>query len=222
MLLIQFVAPHLEFQRCIRNRSRFLVHFGISHRYMLMLTAWLTCCMLETLCFSWTEGFLTLSPFWSPCYKVLGEGSECFYCCSEIVLCWLSMQLPFFCISTTGQRSLQHVTTGMINITANFRRCFANVAFNTQNSNIKMLWTVFISICCNGVWSCSMFLEISSALGLNWFWVRVWLLLLVNHGNRNWQWFLFPFLWAWEDRISPLIPCHVTSRWIPTVPFKLL
>lgn len=91
----------------------------------------------------------------------MGQGLECFYYCSEIVLCWLSMQLPFPAYLLQVKDHYNKLfTTGVIDITVNFRRWFfANMAFSLQKFNIKMLWTVY-SKRCNGVWSCSMFLEI--------------------------------------------------------------
>ena len=92
--------------------------------------------------------------------KWWGKASECFYCCSEIVLCWLSMQLLSLHIYYKSKTITTNFTTGVTDIMVNFRRWFfANMAFSLQKFNIKMLWTVY-SKCCNGVWSCSMFLEI--------------------------------------------------------------
>lgn len=93
--------------------------------------------------------------------KWWGKASECFYCCSEIVLCWLSMQLSFPAYLLQVKDHYNKLfTTGVTDIMVDFRRWFfANMAFSLQKFNIKMLWTVY-SKCCNGVWPCSMFLEI--------------------------------------------------------------
>lgn len=56
------------------------------------------------------------------------------------------------CISTTGQRPLQQtMTVDLVDMMANFRWFFTKVTFIIQNLNVKMLWTVTVSICCNGV-----------------------------------------------------------------------
>lgn len=83
----------MEFRRCMRNHPRFLVHFGISYQRTLVL------CLINLLhvgnvVFLWVRGL-------SHCHLLhllaikMGGGLECFYCCSEIVLCQLSMHLPF-------------------------------------------------------------------------------------------------------------------------------
>jgi hypothetical protein len=51
-----------------------------------LLACWKHCVSLD--------GFL-LSSFCSPCYEVMGQAWNAFYCCSEIVLCQLSMQFHF-------------------------------------------------------------------------------------------------------------------------------
>lgn len=67
----------------------------------------------------------------------------------------------FPCISTTSQRPLQQTLHywcdrhyGQLQ-----KMILCQQAFSLQKFNIKMLWTVY-SKRCNGVWSCSMFLEI--------------------------------------------------------------
>lgn len=65
-----------------------------------------------------------LSSFLSPCYKVMGEGLECFYCCSEIVLCQLSMQLPFpaYLPQVEDHYNKPRLLVGMMDIMTNFRK----------------------------------------------------------------------------------------------------
>lgn len=157
VLSTQYIASHLEFQRWMRNHCRFLVHFGI-----FQIEACVDCLinLLHVGNIVFLLRRLPYCPFWS-CYKVMGEGLECF-CCSEIVLCSLSMRLPFpayllrvkdhynklwMCWPGGHDGQFQKIT-------------LYQVTFIIQNSNIKMLWTVTVSICCNGVWPCFMFLEI--------------------------------------------------------------
>lgn len=93
ILWIYYVASQLEFQRCLEKSFQISFPFWNFPQLEACVD-----CLINLLhvgnTVSFDEKASSLSSFWSPCYKVMVEGLECF-CCSEIVLCYLSMQLPF-------------------------------------------------------------------------------------------------------------------------------
>lgn len=97
----------------------------------------------------------------------------------------------------------------LVDMMANFRRWFyTKVTFIIENSNIRMLWRVTISICCNGVWPCFMFLKILFSFGSQLILSSCILLLLcvnawkqefviipfsISVGMRGWNYSIIPF-----------------------------